>query len=76
MHMLSTWSEAPRRLGAYYMENLDELSCMDIGRLSRYIEAPSGSWNKGECETMVSRRALCYDFIVVRATSIYLSMRL
>ena len=50
-----------RHLDAYQMEHLDldELSCIDIGSLNSSSEALSGSWNRGECETLVSQWALC-----------------
>ena len=41
IHLLSTWSSFGQRrrrhLGAYYMEDEDELSGMDIDCLSRFI---------------------------------------
>ena len=63
LYLLCTCPVLGRRmkghLGAYYLEDLNELSCMAIGSLSPFIEVPSGSWNIGKYGTVASQWVLC-----------------
>ena len=46
MYIHGTWSEEKRHLDAFYMKDLNELSCMDISSLSlhRKLRVVPGIW--------------------------------